>query len=273
MTNRVLNWSVECLENVSIFRDKDSKAEGILTNSARKVMSHEDVLAYAGIDSDKESAFARFAPNGMTKAQLAKRASAGPPEKEAWRKAIVARIDARLAAVAASKGMTHVGGNVSELMEEALQARLKRVAEHTVTCSRERQDSNKSAFASNKVDSQPRRLVRELNLQKETEYAAREEARRQALLVVARAGGNKRKAPEVPGEALAARKLEDERVLAVTANQAARNALGLSRMDLKWAKAAKQVADRRAMPAPPFKPPFKPPFELLKRDFERGIKM
>jgi len=234
-----------------------------------------DVVQCAGIDERGE--VAQYLP---AKKQNAERRNVEELQrKDEWRKMIEARIDQRLSKLAESQGIADVNTNVSAFMENALHARLGQVIKQTTSRARQRTDINKSAFASYNVESDPRQKVRELNLRKQAEQDAREDIRKQALLSVARAGDNKRKASEIPVGALAARKQEDERALAEKANDAARSALGVCRTELKWANMAPgtmaktvtvRADDREIMPPPEPKQPrhARPTYTLLRQDCE-----
>jgi len=229
---------------------------------------------FTGFDEGTESELAQFVPQRMGAANLSKRDNFELERKEMWRRLIESRINARLSALADSKGMAHVSDKVSALMENALQVRLKRVVNDSMLGARRRNDANKSAFKPYHVESDPRQRVRELNLRKQEELDAREEKKRQLLLAVSHAGDKKRKATVMPSAALVARQVEDERASAEKANRAASNALGMCRMDLKWAKAAKTAKpanDERAMPPPPpNRPHFKATaYTLIKQDRTR----
>ena len=243
-----------------------------------------ELLLYGDADLGAESALlAQFAPKNTSAFDLVKRDNAELEKKPTCRQSIVERIDERLSALAASKGISHVSDEVSDFMEDALRVRLVQVAQNTTKNSSQRTDVNRSAFESYGVESDPRRKVRELNLRKQAEQDERAEKKRQALLTLARAGDHKRKAPEIPSAALVARKEDAERAAAETSNAAARNALGICNKSLKWAEMAshdmlktenteptnisvKQQNNQRPMHPPPFKPTV---YTLTKRDCER----
>jgi predicted transcriptional regulator len=234
-----------------------------------------DVVQCAGIDEKGEVAQYLSAKKGHTDRRNVEELE----RKNEWRKMIEERIDQRLLKLAESQGIADVNTNVSAFMENALHARLEQVIKQTTSRARQRAGINRSAFSSYHVESDPRQKVRDLNLRKQAEQDAREDIRKQALLSVARAGDNKRRAPEIPVGALVARKQEDERALAEKANDAARSALGICHTELKWAnmapgKMAKTVAvradDREIMPPPEPKQPrhARPTYTLLRQDCE-----
>jgi len=234
-------------------------------------LQNSDVLECAGIDMDIE---ARFAKDGQPKNPLVRRNTFELEEKSMERKQLEELMNARLATIAWSKGIAHVSDDVSAFLESALQVRLKQVVEDTMLSARRREDFTKSAFEAYHVESAPRQRVRDLNLRKQAEPDARAEVKRLALLTVAHACENKRKAPDIPDDALAAREQDDERAKAMKANMAAYNALGITRMDDKWTQmdprashatsnGTHELADKRVTPSTSTR---RRQFSLLKQD-------
>ena len=89
-----------------------------------------DLLLYGDADLGAESAhLAQFAPKKTSTLELVKRDNAELEKKPTWRQSIVERIDERLSAMAASKGISHVSDEVSDFMEDALRVRLVQVAQ------------------------------------------------------------------------------------------------------------------------------------------------
>jgi len=196
-----------------------------------RLLTGDGVAAYECCFVDKQSKVFPF---------LFQKANMG---KVIWRRMIELRILSRVLierGAVASTETIRIDNSVYDILECALQTRLKCFLENVAQFAARRRDTfgTATSFKEKIVTFDPKQKIRSTNIQLELEKEERLERERQALLRVGESISSKRKRDFIENSTLKERvakvqQEEEDRIRASVTNQAARSALGEAKY-LKW---------------------------------------